>query len=168
MLLLEISLINLLFTTLWALLAKLTLTTLFYTRDSFVFDEQLLARELLCSHFGASESLCFLWLCIVDGETAELTLARRLAEKNVVAVIEADSFYKLNNDNLIEISTNASYYLEKNSKTQNPLIDWNQRTTSQLDFEEISMLYSQERTLDEDSVRNFMWYQRRFTNSYQK
>ena len=87
-------------------------------------------------------------------------MARRLAEGHTVAVVEAESFYELDNSNLTEIPGDASYYLGKSPTIGNPLIDWMQQTTPQPDFGGASVLYPQGRILDEGSTRNFTWYQR--------
>ena len=79
--------------------------------------------------------------------TAGLTIARRLSESNSVAVVEAGSFYELNNANLTEIPSDASWYLGKNPGFKNPLHDWRQMTTPQAGFLNESVLYPQGRTL---------------------
>lgn len=76
-----------------------------------------------------------------------MTIARRLAEQHSVAVIEAGSFYEINNANLTEIPAQASYYLGKDPALRNPLIDWNQQTTPQEGLLGDPVLYPQGRTL---------------------
>ena len=157
--------------TLWALLAQVALSIHSYRRDgadSSIFNEQLLAQGLLGSHFGQVNIPASYDYVIVGGGTAGLTIARRLAEVHTVAVIEAGSFYEVDNGNLTEIPADASYYLGKNPIIQNPLIDWRQQTTPQSGFGGVSVLYPQGRTLGGGSARNFMWYQRGSVGSYQK
>lgn len=79
--------------------------------------------------------------------TAGLAIARRLSESNSVAVIEAGSFYELNNANLTDIPSDASWYLGKNPGFENPLHDWRQMTTPQSGLLNESVLYPQGRTL---------------------
>lgn len=100
--------------------------------------------------------------------TAGLAIANRLAEHHTVAVIEAGSFYEINNSNLTEVPSSASYYLGKNPSLQNPLIDWRQHTTPQAGLLGKPVLYPQGRTLGGGSTRNFLWYQRGSSGSYAK
>ncbi len=153
------------------LLAHLVLLVPFFRSAnacSPLLNEQLQAQGLLGSHFGQVDIPASYDYVVVGGGTAGLTIARRLAEHHTVAVIEAGSFYELDNGNLTEIPADASYYLGKNPSIQNPLIDWRQQTTPQTGFGGASVLYPQGRTLGGSSTRNFMWYQRGSVGSYQK
>lgn len=132
------------------------------------FNERILAQGLLGSHFGQVDIPASYEYVVVGGGTAGLTIARRLAEVGTVAVIETGSFYELDNGNLTEIPADASYYLGKDPSISNPLVDWRQKTTPQPGFGNVSVLYPQGRTLGGGSTRNFMWYQRGSTGSYQK
>lgn len=100
--------------------------------------------------------------------TAGLTIAQRLAELHTVAVVEAGSFYEFNNNNLTDIPADASNYLGKDPAMRNPFVDWMQMTTPQHGFQGKSVLYPQGRTLGGGSTRNFLWYQRGSTGSYEK
>ena len=91
------------------------------------FHERLQAQGLLGSHFGQVDILASYDYVVVGGGTAGLTIARRLAEYHTVAVIEAGSFYELDNGNFTEIPADASYYLGKDPGIQNPRIDWRQQ-----------------------------------------
>ena len=154
---------------LWTLyLVPLAFTAHSERRANPAFNEQLSAQGLLGTHFGRIGLPSSFDYVVVGGGTAGLTIARRLAESNTVAVIEAGSFYELDNSNLTEIPADASYYLGKNPSIQNPLVDWRQETTPQLGFGGASVLYPQGRTLGGGSTRNFMWYQRGSLGSYQK
>ena len=152
-------------------LLALTLTTPTWrwsSADSNPFNERLQAQGLIGSHFGTVDQSTSFDYIIIGGGTAGLTVARRLAENNAVAVIEAGSLYELDNANLTEIPADASYYLGKEPLMKNPLIDWLQETTPQLGLEGQPALYPQGKTLGGGSTRNFMWYQRGSTGSYQK
>jgi choline dehydrogenase len=133
-----------------------------------IINEQLEAQGLLGSHFGSIGIAKSYDYVIIGGGTAGLTVARRLSQSHTVAVIEAGSFYEFDNGNFTQIPADASYYLGKNPLFQNPLIDWRQMTTPQTGLEGKSVLYPQGRTLGGSSARNFMWYQRGSTSSYQK
>ena len=155
---------------LWASLAPLALSApqkYNYKRANPLFNE-LGAQGLLGSHFGHVDIPAAFDYVVVGGGTAGLTMARRLSVSNTVAVIEAGSFYELDNGNFTEIPADASYYLGKDPMIQNPLIDWRQMTTPQPGFGGVSVLYPQGHTLGGGSTRNFMWYQRGCTGSYQK
>ena len=154
---------------LWTLcLVRLVLTARPLRRTNPAFNEKLLSQGLLGSHFGRVDFPASYDFVVIGGGTAGLTVARRLAENNTVAVIEAGSFYEFDNSNLTEIPADASDYLGKDPSIQNPLIDWRQRTTPQPGFGGASVLYPQGRTLGGGSTRNFMWYQRGSIGSYQK
>ena len=160
-----------LFVVVYAALARVVAAAPSFRRantEPGTFDERLLVQGLLGSHFGQVDIPASYDYVIVGGGTAGLTVARRLAEAGTVAVIEAGSFYELDNGNLTEIPADASYYLGKDPSISNPLIDWRQKTTPQLGFGGVSVLYPQGRTLGGGSTRNFMWYQRGSTGSYQK
>jgi choline dehydrogenase len=132
------------------------------------FNERFETQGLLGSHFGYIGIPKSYDYVIIGGGTAGLTIAQRLSQQHTVAVIEAGSFYELDNGNLTEIPADASYYLGKDPLYQNPLIDWRQLTTPQTGLESKAVLYPQGKTLGGGSARNFMWYQRGSNSSYQK
>ena len=136
--------------------------------DDIPVIERIQAQGLLGSHFGRTDVAASYDYIVVGGGTAGLVVARRLASQYTVAVIEAGSFYEFTNSNLSEIPADASYYLGKSPSLQNPLVDWGQMTTPQPDFGGRPVLYPQGRTLGGSSARNFMWYQRGSTGSYQQ
>jgi hypothetical protein len=157
--------------TLWALLARPVFTSPFLrlrNDGSASFNEKLQAQGLLSSHFGHFNLPAAYDYIVIGGGTAGLTIARRLAESHTVAVIEAGSFYELDNGNFTDIPADASYYLGKNPLFQNPLVDWRQMTTPQPGFGGASVLYPHGHTLGGGSARNFMWHQRGLTGSYKK
>lgn len=135
---------------------------------SSIVNSTLDAEELFGSHFGVIDISASYDYVVVGGGTAGLTIARRLAEHNTVAVIEAGSFYEISNSNLTDIPSDASYYLGKDPVYRNPLLDWQQITTPQPGFQGVQALYPSGHTLGGGSTRNFMWYQRGSTGSYQK
>lgn len=80
---------------------------------------------LLGSHFGQPGDRTFDYV-VVGGGTAGLAIASRLAEdsNNLVAVIEAGSFYEIGNGNLSQIPTYGPAFSGKSPFDVNPLIDW--------------------------------------------
>lgn len=68
---------------------------------------------------------------VVGGGNAGATLAARLAETNTVALIEAGSFYEIDNGNLSQIPAFNIYWDGKSPKDTSPLIDWGFVTTPQ-------------------------------------
>ena len=148
--------------------AALHLSSLVSATVPSYFDEALTGQGLLGSHFGAVDLGGSYDYVVVGGGTAGLAIARRLAEGNTVAVVEAGGFYEFDNSNLTQIPADASYYLGKNPVYRNPLLDWGQMTTPQPGFNGISALYPSGHTLGGGSTRNFMWYQRGSTGSYQR
>lgn len=100
----------------WALLAQVALSVYPYAHVRarlLLFNERLLAQGLLGSHFGQVDIPASYNYVVVGGGTAGLAIARRLAEKHTVAVIEAGSFYELDNGNLTEIPADASTTSER-------------------------------------------------------
>ena len=122
----------------------------------------------LWPHFGFIDQLAAFDYVMVGGGTAEVTIARRLAESHSVAVIEAGSFYALSNDNHTEVPANDSYDRGEDTLAQNPLINWVQKTTLQATLNGRSIAVPQGRTLGGGSARNYMWYQRGFKTACEK
>ena len=62
----------------------------------------------------------------MGGGTAGLTVAERLAEDPAisVAVIEAGSFYEIDNGNYSQIPVDDAFYAGSSSSQIQPLIDW--------------------------------------------
>ena len=90
-------------------------------------------RQLLGSSFGVPEQNRTFDYVIVGGGNAGLTLAARLSEdpRNLVAVIEAGSFYELTNGNLSQIPADDVSWTSKSPNDVNPLVDWGFTTTPQ-------------------------------------
>ncbi|CAD0114507.1 unnamed protein product, partial [Aureobasidium uvarum] len=119
---------------------------------------------------------------VVGGGTAGLTIATRLAQNGSysVAVIEAGSFYELDNGNFSQIPyvshyhdevhiahplTNNKYESESASvspdlSTVNSLIDWKFLTTPQSALSNRTIHYARGKCLGGSSARNYMVYNR--------
>ncbi len=81
------------------------------------------ARHLLGSSFGVPRNASYDYV-VVGGGTAGLTIAARLAETSSVAVVEAGSFYEIDNGNLSQIPAYSIWFSGKDPKDTSPLIDW--------------------------------------------
>lgn len=96
--------------------------------------ENVLANgdDLLGSHFGLPGNETFDYV-VVGGGTAGLAIATRLAEDplNLVAVIEAGSFYEIGNGNLSQIPVYGPAFSGKSPQDIAPLVDWAFLTTPQ-------------------------------------
>ena len=92
---------------------------------------QLDARRLLGSSFGVPGSNQTFDYVVLGGGNAGLTIATRLAETATVAVIEAGSFYEIDNGNISQIPAFDAFFTGKDLDDFNPLIDWGFRTTPQ-------------------------------------
>ena len=88
--------------------------------------DSITGLNLLGSHFGVQFFNASFDYVVIGGGTAGLTLATRLAQNasNSVAVIEAGGFSETDNGNLTAIPSNAGYWIGKDPKERNPLIDW--------------------------------------------
>lgn len=92
---------------------------------------QLDARLLLGSSFGVPGSNQTFDYVVLGGGNAGLTIATRLAETATVAVIEAGSFYEIDNGNISQVPAFDSFFTGKDLDDFNPLIDWGFHTTPQ-------------------------------------
>lgn len=88
--------------------------------------------DLLGSHFGLPGNRTFDYV-VVGGGTAGLAIATRLAEdsSNLVAVVEAGSFYEIGNGNLSQIPVFGPAFSGKSPQDIAPLVDWAFLTTPQ-------------------------------------
>ena len=89
-------------------------------------------RFLLGSHMGLPGDRTFDYV-VVGGGTAGLAIATRLSEdpSNLVAVVEAGSFYEIGNGNLSQIPTFGPAFSGKSPQDIAPLVDWGFLTTPQ-------------------------------------
>lgn len=92
---------------------------------------QLDARRLLGSSFGVPGSNQTFDYVVLGGGSAGLAMATRLAETATVAVIEAGSFYEIDNGNISQIPATDVWFAGKDKDDFNPLIDWGFQTTPQ-------------------------------------
>lgn len=90
------------------------------------------ARRLLGSSFGIPGNKTFDYV-VVGGGTAGLTVAARLAQDGTksVAVIEAGSFYEIDNGNLSQVPLFGPAGSGKSIFDVPPLVDWGFVTTPQ-------------------------------------
>ena len=117
--------------TLLALLALATITQ--STPMPQQTQPRLRARDLFGTSFGVPNINRTFDYIIVGGGNAGLTVAARLSEDphNLVAVIEAGSFYEIDNGNLSQIPADDIFWDGKDPNDVNPLIDWGFLTTPQ-------------------------------------
>lgn len=89
--------------------------------------------RLLGSSFGIPGRNATYDYVVVGGGTAGLTIATRLVQQKAgtVAVIEAGSFYELDNGNASQVPAADSSYITKNANDWQPLIDWGYQTVPQ-------------------------------------
>ncbi|KAL9031276.1 MAG: hypothetical protein Q9196_000683 [Gyalolechia fulgens] len=121
---------------------------------------------LLGSHFGLPGDKTFDYV-VVGGGTAGLAVASRLAEdpSNLVAVIEAGSFYEIGNGNLSDIPLFGPAFSGKSPFDIAPLVDWAFLTTPQTGTDNRPAHYARGKCLGGSSARNYLTYQRPSTQS---
>ncbi|KAJ5628745.1 GMC oxidoreductase [Penicillium lividum] len=136
--------------------------------DALTPRSELLARHLLGSSFGVSQNATYDYV-VVGGGNAGLTVAARLAEDPSisVAVIEAGSFYEIQDGNLSQIPAYDIYWTGKDPKDVN-LVDWGFVTTPQQELLNASVHYARGKTLGGCTARNYMAYQRGSKGSYER
>lgn len=145
------------------------------------FQEQILAQNLIGSHFGVPGVPASYDYVVLGGGTGGLALATRLAQSGAysVAVVEAGDFYEFTNGNLSEIPADAAAFID--TSTRNPLLDWYQFTESQtvsacqvlalptpctntdMSLKGLagrSIYFPSGKVLGGSSARNFMWFHR--------
>lgn len=125
------------------------------------------SRHLLGSSFGIPQNASYDYL-VVGGGTAGLAIASRLAEKYSVAVIEAGSFYEIDNGNLSQVPALSTQFSGKDPHDTSPLIDWGFVTTPQDGLLNASVHYARGKTLGGCSARNYMAYHRSTREAYKK
>lgn len=91
------------------------------------------AGRLLGSSFGVPGKNLTYDYVVVGGGTAGLTIATRLVQQKAgtVAVIEAGSFYELDNGNGSQVPATDSEFITKQATDWQPLIDWGYETVPQ-------------------------------------
>lgn len=114
------------------IIASLLLTLTTYVQSVPAPRQRLVARSLLGSSFGVPGNQSFDYV-IVGGGNGGLTIAARLAENpsNHVAIVEAGSFYEIDNGNLSQVPAYDLYFAGESLNDTNPSIDWGFVTTPQ-------------------------------------
>jgi choline dehydrogenase len=123
------------------------------------------AKDILGSSFGTPADSTYDY-AIVGGGNAGLVLANRLSTGNhTVAVIEAGSFYEIDNGNVSQI---PRYVWNDAIAAPNPLIDWEFETEPEDGIGGAKMFYPRGKTLGGSSARNHMIYHRPTKGSLEK
>ncbi|MCJ1381062.1 hypothetical protein MMC17_004171 [Xylographa soralifera] len=138
--------------------------------DIFVFQQPNGQTKLAGSLFGVLGINATFDYVIVGGGLAGLTVAKRLAETPdiTVAVIEAGSFYEIDNGNFSQIPAYDGYFTESPPSTAQPLIDWGIVTLPQTQLAGQEIDYPQGKCLGGSSARNYMVFQRGTIGAYQQ
>ncbi|KAI1805627.1 putative GMC oxidoreductase [Daldinia bambusicola] len=131
-------------------------------------DNHIQARRLLGSSFGMPGDDATYDYVVVGGGNAGLAVATRLVEQKAgtVAVIEAGSFFEIDNSNLSQIPAQAAAFAGKGEHDWQPLIDWGYQTTPQAGANNESIHYARGKGLGGCSSRNYMVYHRGTKSSY--
>ncbi|SLM40204.1 Glucose-methanol-choline oxidoreductase, N-terminal [Lasallia pustulata] len=126
--------------------------------------------QLIGSSFGVLGRDATFDYVVVGGGTAGLTVAERLAEDPAisVAVIEAGSFYEIDNGNYSQIPVDDAFYAGSSSSQIQPLIDWGIVTEPQSPLGGREIFYAQGKCLGGSSGRNYLDYTRGTNGSYQQ
>ncbi|KAH7075599.1 hypothetical protein BKA63DRAFT_602967 [Paraphoma chrysanthemicola] len=119
--------------------------------------DSLSPQDLLGSSFGAPVDSTYDYV-IVGGGTAGLVLANRLSVSHTVAVIEAGSFYEIDNGNLSQIPRYVWSGADTRFDDVNPLVDWNFGTEPEAGLGGAKIHYTRGKTLGGCSARNHMIY----------
>ncbi|GME32268.1 GMC oxidoreductase [Neofusicoccum parvum] len=129
---------------------------------------ELVARKLLGSSFGVPRNATYDYV-VVGGGNAGLTVAARLAEDPSVsvAVIEAGSFYEIENGNLSQIPAYDTMWTGKDPEDTNR-VDWGFVTEPQKELLDAKVHYARGKTLGGSTARNYMAYHRGTVGTYQK
>ncbi|KAH1489306.1 hypothetical protein LV164_002717 [Aspergillus fumigatus] len=125
---------------------------------------------LLGTFFGTPGADATFDYVVVGGGNAGLTVASRLAQNRSanVAVIEAGSFYEIDNGNKSIVPGYAPYFAGTDPEDYQPLIDWGFVTTPQPGAGNRTAHYARGKTLGGSSARNFMLYHRPTADSMQR
>lgn len=112
-------------------LPLLTLLSCIHIASASFYTESIIGIDNIEDHFGylAFANATYDYV-VIGGGTAGLAIASRLALSGVgtVAVIEAGSFYEMDNGNLSTVPGTAPYFIGTAPLMRNPLIDWEYQT----------------------------------------
>jgi choline dehydrogenase len=123
------------------------------------------AKDILGSSFGTPVDSTYDYV-IVGGGNAGLVLANRLSSgHHTVAVIEAGSFYEIDNGNVSQI---PRYVWNDAIAPPNSLIDWEFETEPEDGIGGAKIFYPRGKTLGGSSARNHMIYHRPTKGSLEK
>jgi len=130
--------------------------------------DHLVARKLLGSSFGVPGNATYDYV-VIGGGNAGLTVAARLAEDPgiSVAVVEAGSFYEIENGNLSQIPAYDTSWTGKDPQDVNR-VDWGFVTEPQKELLNAKVHYARGKTLGGCTARNYMAYHRGTAGSYKK
>ncbi|MCJ1390735.1 hypothetical protein MMC18_003596 [Xylographa bjoerkii] len=136
--------------------------------DLFAFQEPSGQTKLAGSSFGVLGFNATFDYVIIGGGLAGLTVAKRLAENPdiSVAVIEAGSFYEIDNGSFSQIPAYDGYFTENPPSTAQPLIDWGIVTLPQTQLAGQEINYPQGKCLGGGSARNYMVFQRSIATTF--
>jgi choline dehydrogenase len=126
-------------------------------------------QKLSGSSFGTPFDTTYDYV-IVGGGTAGLVIANRLSAsgQNIVAVVEAGSFYEIDNGNVSQIPRYVWSGADVSFADVNPLVDWEFRTEPEDGIGGARIHYPRGKTLGGSSARNHMIYQRPTKGSLEK
>ncbi|KAH9875830.1 hypothetical protein IAQ61_003295 [Plenodomus lingam] len=128
--------------------------------------DHLVARKLLGSSFGVPRNATYDYV-VIGGGNSGLTVAARLAEDPAVsvAVVEAGSFYEIENGNLSQIPAYDTSWSGKDPNDVNR-VDWGFVTEPQKEMLNAKVHYARGKTLGGCTARNYMAYHRGTTGTY--
>ncbi|KAI2782984.1 putative GMC oxidoreductase [Daldinia loculata] len=152
----------------WAAKTACAVVALAAIAQTTPLDNHIQARRLLGSSFGMPGDDATYDYVVVGGGNAGLALATRLVEQKAgtVAVIEAGSFFEIDNSNLSQVPAQAGAFAGKGDHDWQPLIDWGYMTAPQAGANNDSIHYARGKGLGGCSSRNYMVYQRGTKSSY--
>lgn len=129
----------------WAAKTACAVVALAAIAQTTPLDNHIQARRLLGSSFGMPGDDATYDYVVVGGGNAGLALATRLVEQKAgtVAVIEAGSFFEIDNSNLSQVPAQAGAFAGKGDHDWQPLIDWGYMTAPQaVSFSDASSIFS--------------------------